>query len=328
MHEKKKPGAHLTKADRDEIEILKRKNYTLAEIAKTLGVVPSAIWYECANFMRKGRPYNAAYAHHRAYARRKYARAQGRTIALHPKLKKTVEVYLLDDQSPEHVAERIRRYHRDLPSISGTLVRRYIASPYGRRIEAHRARVFKRRRRFSRKKVVIDGRRMISKRPKHINTRKRIGDAEGDFLVSGRGGSGIVLNVTDRKSRAPFFEKICPVSIPAVERALGRIRRRFPELATLTLDNDILFIHHRRLEQKFGIRIFFCFPGRPYEKGTNENRNKIVRRYIPKGADISKIPRSRIRALEAKLQRQIMKCLAYRTPGEVLSRRRKRQKTR
>ena len=293
-----------------------------------VGVVASAVWYELKTFTRKGRSYNAAYAHQRAYTKRKYARAQGRTIALDPALKKIVEEYLMDDQSPEHVAERIKRYHRDLPAISGRLIRRYIASPYGRRIESHRANVFRRKHRRGRKKTVLDGKRMISKRPLYINARKRIGDCEGDFLVSGRGGSGIILNVTDRKSRAPFFEKIHPVSVRALERALKRVKIRFPELKTLTLDNDILFIHHKRLETKFKIKIFFCYPGRPYEKGANENRNKIVRRYIRKGSDISNVPRSRIRTLESKLQRQIMKCLDYRTPAEVLARHRKRTKAR
>ena len=233
----------------------------------------------------------------------------------------------MDDQSPEMIAGRIKKHHKQLRPISGTAIRRYIASVHGRRIESHRAKLFAKRRRKTRKKVVIDGRRMISKRPKHINERKHIGDAEGDFIVSGKSGSGIILNVTDRKSRAPFFEKIFPVSIRAVERALGRIKKRFPELRTLTLDNDLLFIHHRRLEKKFRIKIFFCFPGRPYEKGSNENRNKIVRLYIPKGSDISKSTRSHIKSLEEKLQRRIMKCLSHRTPAEVLARHRKRKKT-
>lgn len=239
-----------------------------------------------------------------------------------------VESYLLDDQSPENVSGRIRRHHRNLPPVSGSLIRRYIGSVYGRRIEAHRARVFKKRRYSRRKKVTIDGRRMISKRPLYVNKRKCVGDAEGDFLLSGKGGRGVILNITDRKSRAPFFEKICPVSIRAVEHAFSRIVRRFPELKTLTLDNDLLFIHHRRLETKFKTKIFFCFPGRPYEKGTNENRNKIVRRYIPKGSDVSKISLARIKTLEEKLQRQIMECLGYRTPKEVLEIHRGRKKYR
>lgn len=292
-----------------------------------IGVAPSAIWYELNKHTRKGRPYNAAYAHQRAYVKRKYSRAQGQTIALHPDLKKVVDVYLFDDQSPENVAGRIKRHHRNLPSISASLIRRYIASPHGRRIESHRAKVFSKKHYRGKKKVTIDGRKMISKRPQYINTRKHIGDAEGDFIVSGKSGSGIILNITDRRSRAPFFEKIHPVSVRNVENAIGRIKKRFPELRSLTLDNDILFIHHKRIEKKFKINIFFCHPGRPYEKGSNENRNKIVRRYVPKGSDISKIPRSRIKKVEEKLQGQIMKCLNYRTPREVLTLYRTRKKT-
>jgi transposase, IS30 family len=276
---------------------------------------------------RNGTQYDATYAAHRAYTKRKYSRAQGKTIARDSALRKVVEAYLLDDQSPEMIEGRIRRHHTDLRSISARAIRRYIASPYGRKIEAHRAKVFKKRRKH-RPKQTLDGRRPIAKRPKIINTRGRIGDAEGDFIVSGKGGSGIILNITDRKSRAPFFEKIHPVSIKGVERAIARIQKRFPELRTLTLDNDLLFIHHKRLEKKFGIVIYFCKPHAPYEKGTNENRNKILRRYVPKGSDIAKISHARIKKLEEKLQNRIMKCLEYRTPSETLTLHRKRKKTR
>lgn len=292
-----------------------------------LGMASSAVWYELRKNSRKGKPYDADYAQLRAYTRRKYSRAQGKTIAMDASLQKVVNAYLLDEQSPEHIAQRIKRYRKDLRPISGTAIRRYIRSPYGRKIEAHRSKIFKKRR-HRRKKAVIDGRRMISERPRYINARTHIGDAEGDFIVSGKGGSGIILNVTDRRSRAPFFEKIYPVSIQAVERAIARIKKRFPELRSLTLDNDILFIHHQRLEKKFKIKVYFCYPGRPYEKGSNENRNKIVRQYIPKGSDISRIPRSRFKVLEEKLQRRIMKCLNYRMPKEIIEQYRKRKTSR
>lgn len=225
------------------------------------------------------------------------------------------------------IAGRIRKHHKELVPVSASAIRRYIASPYGRRIESHRAKVFKKRRKH-RPKQTLDGRRPIAKRPKYINVRMRIGDAEGDFIVSGKGGSGIVLNITDRKSRASFWEKIHPVSIRNVERATGRIKKRFPELHSLTLDNDLLFIHHKRLEKLLGIKIYFCRPHAPYEKGTNENRNKLMRRYIPKGCDISKISRSKIHSLEEKLQRRIMQCLNFSTPNEILAAHRKRKKTR
>ena len=108
---------------------------------------------------------------------------------------------------------------------------------------------------------------MIDKRPRYINERKRIGDMEGDFVESGKAGSGLLFVCTDRKARAVFLEKIWPVSIPAVERAIGRIKKRFPEMKTMTFDNDLLFIHHQRLERKFGIRIYFCHRYSAWEKG-------------------------------------------------------------
>jgi transposase, IS30 family len=237
-----------------------------------------------------------------------------------------VEEYLYDDQSPEHIAQRIRRYRKDLPYVSGITIRAYIKSVYGRRIEAHRNKIYPKKRGKKKWASHIKDRRIIDKRPRYINRRKRIGDGEGDFIASGKTGSGLLFVCTDRKARAPFLEKVWPVSILAVERGIGRIKKRFPELKTLTLDNDLLFIHHKRLERKFNIKIYFCHRYSAWEKGGVENRNKIIRTYIPKGSDISQYSRPYIRRLEEKLQRRIMKCLNYKTPKEILTAHRKRKK--
>ena len=239
----------------------------------------------------------------------KYARIRSNTIAEHTNFQNIVDAYLLDDQSPEHISKRIQKYHRDLPYVSGVTIRTYIQSPYARRIEAHRNKIYPKKRGKKKGILRIKDRRMIDKRPRYINERKRIGDAEGDFITSGKTGEGLLFVCTDRKARTPFLEKILPVSIPAVERAIGRIKKRFPELITMTFDNDLLFIHHRRLEKKFHIKIYFCHCYSAWEKGGVENRNKIIRKYIPKGSDISKYSRPYIRKLEEKLQRRIMKCL-------------------
>lgn len=275
---------------------------------------------------RKGRVYDSEYAEHKSYVRKHSHRVRGNTIAIHKELKQTVSLYLMDDQSPELTAGRIKKYHKDLPYVSGRTVRKFIKSPYGRRIEAHRDKIYKKRRGRKHFKKEITDKRMIDKRPRYIKDRKRIGDAEGDFIVSGKSGSGILLVVTDRKSRAPFLEKIDPVSIRNVENGIGRIKQRFPELKTLTLDNDILFIHHKVLERKFNIKIYFCHKHAPWEKGGVENRNKIIRKYIPKGSDISKYTRYYIQKLEEKLQRRIMECLDHRLPKEILEAHRKRKK--
>lgn len=318
----------LNKYDRNEIHKLIRQKCTQQEIAHRIGVTQGAISQELANKTRKRRLYDGPYAEHISRVKRRYRHIRSNSIASHSELQKTVENYLLDDQSPEHITERIRRYHRYIPYVSGVTIRSYIKSVYGRRIEAHRNKIYKKKRGKRKIAKEITDKRMIDKRPRYIKDRKRIGDCEADFIVSGKGGLGILFVCADRRSRAPFLERILPVSIRAVENAIGRIKKRFPELKTMTFDNDLLFIHHKRLEKKFGIKIYFCHKHSPWEKPLVENRNKIIRRYIPKGSDLSRYTRKFIQKLEDKLQRQIMKCLNYRTPKEILEKHRKRKKKR
>lgn len=306
--------------------MLVRRGYTQVEIADRLGVTQGAISYELKEKARCGRLYDSRYASHKTYVRKHSKRVRGNSIAEHPDLRKTVEAYLLDDQSPEHISKRIKKYHKYLPDISGVSIRKYLKSPYGHKIEAHRAKIHHKRRGKRKVKFEIQDKRMIDKRPRYIKDRKRIGDTEGDFIVSGHDGEGYLFVCGDRKSRDPFLEKIFPVSIKCVENGIERIKKRFPELKTMTFDNDLLFIHHKRLEKKFGIKIYFCHKHSPWEKGFVENRNKIIRQYIPKGSDISRYSRKYIQKLEQKLQRRIMKCLDYKTPEEVLEAHRKRKK--
>jgi len=304
---------------------LVRKGYTQTEIADRVGVTQGAISYEINEKTRSRRLYDSRYSGHLTYVRKHNKRTRGNTIAEHPELRKTVTDYLMDDQSPEMLSGRIKKRHKNIPGVSGRTIRKFIKSPYGRRIEAHRNKIHRRRGK-RRMKFEITDKRMIDKRPKYIKDRKRIGDTEGDFIVSGKTGGGMLLVVTDLKSRAPFLERIYPVSIRTMENGFRRIKRRFPELKTVTLDNDLLFIHHKDLERKFNIKIYFCHKHSPWEKPLVENRNKLIRKYIPKGSDISRYTKYYIQKLEAKLQRRIMKCLDYKLPKEVLEEHRKRKK--
>lgn len=315
----------LTKCDRDEIHILVRKGYTQKEIANRIGVKQSAISYELSTKTRKGRMYDAKYAQHKTRVRQNYNRIRPNTIIEHPELKKTIEELLLDDQSPEHISNHIQKYRKDLPNVSGITIRVFIKSPYGRRIEAHRKKLCKRKPGRKNGAARIRDKRMIDKRPKQINDRKRVGDMEGDFIAPGKDGDGLLLIHTDRKLRYPLLEKIFPVSIRTLTNAIGRMKKRFPEMKTVTWDNDILLICHKELEKEFNIKIYFCHPYKFWEKGGVENRNKLIRKYIPKGSDLSRYSRMYIKKLEEKLQRRIMKCLNYRTPKEMLELHRKRK---
>ena len=282
-----------------------------------MGRAKSAIWNEVSRNKVK-RTYDSRKAAHKTYVRRKYAKYQGKKIVDHPALKKEIDVRLMDDQSPVAVARRITNREKHLPSISKNAIYRYIKSVYGRRIENHRLRRRKPWRPKRGNKRSLSERTFIDRRPKHINARKRIGDFEADFIVSGKFGKGILLTVTDRRSRASFIEQILNVTIANVHQAFLLIKKRFPEMKTMTTDNDLLFERHKELERLLKIKIYFCHPYHSWEKGTIENTNGVIREDIPKGSDISKYSKKFITNLEAKLNRRPMEVLKDRTPREVL----------
>lgn len=225
---------------------------------------------------------------------------------------------MLNEQSPEAISGRLKyKLEKGLQYVSKESIYRYLKSIHGRSIEAQ---LHKKKKRRSKKRTTgtLDGRTFIDKRPSSINTRMRIGNAEFDFIVSGKEGKGILFVVVDRKLRVTFIEPIYEVTIKAVHAIAQKIKRRYVEWRTGTTDNDLLFARHRELEKELMIKIFFCHPYHSWEKGTVENTNGEIRKYFPKGDDISKYPLPFFKDIERKLNDRFMKCLKYRTPYEVL----------
>ena len=95
---------------------------------------------------------------------------------------------------------------------------------------------------------------------------------------------------------------------------------------SLTLDNDLSFQKHPELSELIQATIYFCHPHTPYEKGTVENRNKAIRRYVKKKSDLSKYSDEYFKMVETKLRNRFMKCLDYKTPGEVFNLEMQKQK--
>lgn len=239
-------------------------------------------------------------------------------------MRKFVEKHLLAGQSPGAISGRIKHQIKHLPQVSGNTIYRYLRSPYGKIIGLELKK--KKRPRKGVKKRSLSDRVFIEKRPKIIEKRARVGDIEGDFIVSCKSGRGILLVVVCRKLRMSFLEIIYDVSIDEVHQSFLKIQDRFPEMKSLTLDNDILFKMHKTLSRLLKIKIYFCHPYHSWEKGSIENVNKFIRKYIPKGSDFSRYSKVEIKLLEEKCNQRFMKCLNYATPKEALINHRQKQK--
>jgi len=268
--------------------------------------------------------YDPQKAQQKSYVRRHKASFRGKKIVANQKLRQFVDGALSEGQSPEAIAGRLKYQEKHLPTISRRTIERYRESPYGKLIGL-KLKPRKRSKKRSKKGKLTD-RTFIDKRPRKANQRLRVGDVEADFIVSGKSGHGILLVAVCRKIRITFIKQIQDIGIDEVHKAFIIIQQRFPEMKTLTLDNDILFRMHKTLEKLLRIKIYFCHPYHSWEKGSVENANKIIRKFIPKGSDISKYDADYIKQIEEYLNNRFMKCLKYATPKETIKKHRRRIK--
>jgi IS30 family transposase len=259
-------------------------------------------------------------AHHKATVRRKATKFQGMTIVANRALQDFIEQELLKQQSPGAIAGRLSTELDGLPLASRDTIERFIRSVHGRRLE-YELKLLKRRRKRRTKRPLakqLQNRTSINDRPSVITHRERIGDVEADFIVSGKTGSGYLLTVVDRKIRHGFIRKLLPVTITNMERTFLNVKVAFPELKSITTDNDLLFQHHQRLEVLLGVPIYFCDPYASWQKGSIENLNKHIRKYVPKSSDISQYSQKYLEFVEHRLNSRFMSVLDYKTPAECL----------
>jgi len=293
-----------------------------------LGRGPNTISYEL-NRNHVSDEYIATKAHTKATVRRKASKFQGKKIVANKELCSFIETALMEWQSPEAIAGRLKNgLEPGLPYVSRDTIETYIKSVHGRRIE-HELKLLKagQKRKGRRKRPGElppgDAKTSIDDRPAVITSRERVGDLEVDFIVSGKAGSGYCLTAADRKLRVGFIRKILPVTVGNALKALKDIKQQFPELMSITTDNDILFRYHKQLEQALNVPFYFCHPYSSWEKGSIENYNGQARKYIRKGSDISLYGDEYIAMVEQKLNNRYMSVVGYKTPREALEEYRK-----
>jgi IS30 family transposase len=305
---------HLTLEERDRIAQLRHQGVDQKEIARALKRNPGTISRELRRNGTEGE-YLAAQAQEHARRRRR-ERPITRKLD-QPDLNQAVRQGLINYWSPEQIAGRIQLEH---PEKNRTVTARTIYSWI--RNEKHRKHweTFLRRRGkrpFRRRKPAGLG-DPIKDRPEIIERRGRLGDFEGDTVL-GPPGTGGLATLVDRKSRYTIIRK---VQSKNAEHVHGKLKCPLKDLdedhrRSLTLDNGTEFVRCYRLEKHLGMKLYFAEPGRPYQRGTNENTNGLIRQYFPKGTDFRDVTHHQVRQVEDLLNDRPRECLGFRTPNEV-----------
>jgi IS30 family transposase len=208
--------------------------------------------------------------------------------------------------SPEAIYQFI--YHRDTPD------REQLISQLCR---AHRKRRIKGKGRKVRK-TKIPNRIPIDARPKAVERRKQFGHWEADTMVSRRSKPAL-HSITERTSRLLRLSKLKRRTAAETNKAIIHALKKLPPEArrTLTLDNGTENAKHEELTAKLGTKCYFAQPYAAWQRGSNEQINGLVRRYLPKGTDFSKIDKEQIKKIERLINNRPRKCLGFKTPLEV-----------
>jgi IS30 family transposase len=246
---------HFDLKEREKIEKFLRKRKSLRWIAWALDRNVSSVSYEIKNNSVHGK-YTAKKAEHKAYVKRQASKRDCLKVAMDVNLKKFVIENIKDDQSPEGISGRLKYIEKEIKYASGKAIYKFIASPHGRQVESH---LFSKaiKKKSGRKRgisVSIDGRTFIDQRPKRIQKRVEFGHFEGDFIESGKDGTGSLLVLVERKTRYPFLAYLEDRSNENVNRLVEELLKDIP-IKSLTIDK-IFLSETRRTFRNFKYYLF------------------------------------------------------------------------
>jgi len=328
-------GARLSLAEREEIMTLQARECGVREIARQLGRSPSTISRELrrrARFGRGGprgpRGYRASAA--QADAEKKARRPKSAKLATVLALRKEVKSRLERNHSPEQIAARLRD---DFPDDTEMWVSHetiyqslYVQSRGGlsreltRHLRTGRS-LRKPRRRADERRGRIAGIVSISERPPEIADRAVIGHWEGDLIIGSTVSKSAIGTLVERKTGFTMLLHLPDGHTAlAVQEAMVAKMADLPRILrqTLTWDQGKEMANHAQIAAALDLDIYFAHPHSPWERGSNENTNGLLRQYFPKGTDLSVHGEGILDHVAAELNNRPRKRHAFQTPAEML----------
>lgn len=320
---------HLTLCEREKLLFFVGKGYSVAKIASELGRSRSTIYRELKrNSKRKEYlPVNA---------QKKYEKRR-KKCHRHKLLEDVVLYELVKDRflnhrwSPEQIANRLRIEGSEYSISYNTIYRAIYAGMFDtpEQLRSQGNRGMKRRLRHKgkpRHKKREDDRRgkiaishSIEERPEEAKLRMRLGDWEADTVL-GKQGKACLVTLVDRKSRYLRCMKVESHTSEAVASAIITLLKDLPH-KTITPDRGREFGRHAEVTQALDdVQFYFALPHHPWQRGTNENTNGLLREYFPKGYDITDVSDEDIQRVENELNSRPRKCLAFLSPHEFFFR--------
>src|SRR5690242_13086077 len=320
-------GRYLSVAEREEIAVALAAGDSQAAIAERLGRSPSTISREVRRNSRGRKVYRALAA--QGQAQHRAARPKTAKLAGNAELRGLVQARLKQKWSPEQISRWLRRQFPDRPEMQvchETIYQSIYVQGRGalrRELSAclRTGRALRRpRRKDGERRGKIPGMVMISERPAEVADRAVPGHWEGD-LILGAGNRSAIGTLVERSTRFVLL-----LHLPdghgagAVAAQMTEVMATLPAQLrrSLTWDQGSEMTNHAQVAAATDLEIFFCDPHSPWQRGSNENTNGLLRQYFPKGTDLSVHSREDLDAVAAELNARPRKTLGWKTPAEAL----------
>ena len=311
-----KSYSHLTIEERHCLEKLYKANNSVRQTAKILGRNISTISRELNRNCTKNEAYRAVHANKLYRFRRKQSIRKLRIFS-DSQLLKFIEVNLNKAWSPEIIVARWKLKNPDSKLSFTTIYSNLKRKLFKRHTPEKHLRRRDRRKYTGTKCHTIKPDYKIRDWPQETIQRARLGDWEGDTLNGGRG-KGAVITLVDRKSR---FLKMHLVKTKTAEETYLGIKKALVHqpIHSISLDNGSEFAHFRKLQKDLGVPVYFADPHSPWQRGSNENVNGLLRFFFPKGFNFLEITQKEIRKVQFLINNRPRKCLGWLSPKEFVS---------
>ena len=325
---RRRPERCLSFEEREEVSRAIAGGHSARAIARALGRSHTTIAREIDRCGGRRR-YRAHAAEREAWRRSRRPRAT--KLELSPELRRVVEECLGEDHSPEQIAGwlRVRYPDNEAMQVSHETIYRalYVQARGTLRRELIRHLRRGRSRRYARSQSSkgqgqgkLAGMVMISERPPEVEDRAVPGHWEGDLLMGGR--TSAIATLVERQTRycqlvalpeGPGAEAVCEALKQSITTLPVQLRR------SLTWDQGSEMSEHRRFSVESGVEVYFCDPQSPWQRGSNENTNGLLRQYFPKGTSLAGVGQDRLDEVAEKLNGRPRKTLGFATPADKLA---------
>lgn len=310
--------AHINQEQRYTIYCMLLNGKSQKEIAEILGRDKSVISREISrNSDKRSGKYNYKQAQKKCEDRKKN---RSYKIRFTSEVQAHVENRLSDKLSPEQIVGEAKEHGIECVSHERIYQHIWDNKQKGGRLHTHlrnKGRRYRKRGSPNHKRCIIENRIDIEKRPKIVEQKERFGDFEIDTII-GKNHKGAMVTILDRASGLVKIRKVNAKEARVVARATISALKPYKDfIHTITSDNGTEFADHQFISHCLDVDFFFAKPYASYQRGANENVNRLIRQYFPKKTDFNKISDQRIKIVENDLNNRPRKRLHFKSPIDI-----------